>query len=70
MTSFAYDIIDSHDLIWIPTKYGSIRNSKLKEIVPPMLSYTLSLFLLSCPYDKPEIQMSTNLFVKQKCTTV
>ena len=33
MTSFVYDIIDPCDLIWFPTKYGSIL---LVKMYPPM----------------------------------
>ena len=34
MTSFAYDIIDPCDLLGTPAKYGSIRDSNVKNVPP------------------------------------
>ena len=34
MTSFVYDVIDPCDLIWIPTKYGSIHHSNAENVPP------------------------------------
>ena len=54
MMSFAYDVIDPRALLGIPTKYGLIHNSTVKN-VPPSFSilYTPPLtFVL--PQDKQE----------------
>ena len=42
MMSFAYDVIDPFDLIWIPTQYGSISDSNAKKC-NPLYPYPIDL---------------------------